>query len=176
MIVAVGSTNPVKITCVQLAFEAVWPKQSWEVKGIPVSSDVSNQPLSDEECITGATNRATAAITIAESDFGVGLEGGIQKIGSHWFDKGWIVILDNTGRIGIGSSINMLTPPRMIKMIMDDHLELGEINDIIFKTKNSKHGDGHFGLMTKNLITRTEGYKDAVITALVPFIHPELYE
>lgn len=53
-IVAVGSTNPVKIEASKLAFEAVWPKRVFEVEGVSVSSGVSDQPMSDQESITGA--------------------------------------------------------------------------------------------------------------------------
>lgn len=38
MKVVVGSTNPVKINAVKLAFEKVWPNEKWEVTGIKVSS------------------------------------------------------------------------------------------------------------------------------------------
>lgn len=176
MKIAVGSTNPAKLQAVTLAFSEVWPDERWEIVGVDVSSGVASQPMSDKESIKGAMNRAKRAIKQIDADFGVGLEGGIHKIGKEWFDKGWIVVIDKHGKKGMGTSINMHTPPKMIEMILKDKLELGEINDILFKTKNSKHGDGHFGLMTKNLITRTEGYKDGVISALVRFIHPEFYE
>lgn len=175
MKVAVGSKNPVKIEAVKLAFERIWPEETWDVVGVEVKSGVSSQPMTDRESIRGAKNRARRAIKHLQSDFGVGLEGGLQKIGKHWFDCGWIVVFDKTGRNGIGSTAKIHTPPNMIKLILEGN-ELGIVNDIIFKTTNSKHGDGHFGLMTKNAITRSSGYRDGVIMALAPFIHPDLFE
>ena len=54
--------------------------------------------------------------------------------------------------------------------------ELGHVDDMVFITRNSKQGDGHFGLMTKNALTRTSAYRDGVISALVRFINPQLFE
>jgi inosine/xanthosine triphosphatase len=132
--------------------------------------------MSDEETIRGARNRAQAALESAPTaEYGVGLEGGIQQIGEEWFDCGWIVVKRRDGEEGIGSSIRMHTPHKMIKMI-DQGLELGEIIDQIFEVQNAKQGDGHFGLMSNNVITRTSGYTDGVVAALVAFLHPNLFK
>jgi len=174
MKVAVGSKNPVKIEAVKLAFEKVFPKEHWDVEGADVASGVSDQPMSDEESIRGARARAQKARDALNADFGVGLEGGLQQIGNDWFDCGWISIFDTQGIEGIGSSVRMHTPDKMIEMVHEG-MELGLVNDKLFGIENSKQGDGHFGLMTKNAITRTTGYTEAVIAALARFIRPEVY-
>lgn len=174
MKVAVGSKNPVKIESVRLAFEALWPDKKWQVEGIEVSSGVSDQPMSDEESIKGAYNRAKKALKELKADYGVGLEGGLQLTGDHWLDCGWIVVVDKDGNEGIGSTVKMVVPDKMMKLI-NEGKELAEACDILFNKTNSKHGDGHFGLMTKNQITRTSGYKDGVIAALSYFVHPNLH-
>lgn len=173
--VAVGSKNPVKIEAVRLAFSDVWPDTNWEVIGTDVASGVSEQPMSDKESIRGATNRAKRSQKLLDADFGVGLEGGLQKIGQEYVDSGWAVIVAKDGPIGIGSSVRMHTPHKMMKMVFEDGMELGKVCDILFERENSGQAEGQFGLMTKNLITRTEGYRQGVISALVRFIHPDLY-
>lgn len=173
--VAVGSKNPTKIEAVKLAFEAVWPDERWEVEGVDVDSGVSSQPMSARESFKGATNRAKRALKQFNADFGVGLEGGIQKIAGAWLEGGWIVIIDKNGKKGMGTSILMNHPQKILDMI-NRGMELGEVTDLLFKRSNSKQAEGHFGIMTKNLITRTSGYRDGVITALVRFIHPDLYD
>lgn len=174
MKIAVGSTNPAKIEAVKEAFQKVWPKKKWEVIGVDVKSVVSNQPMSDTESIKGAISRAKQALKKSKADFAVGIEAGIHQIGKYWFDCGWMVVIDKEGNEGIGSSIRMHTPPRMIKMVREGK-EIGEINDIIFKVKNSKHGIGHFGLMTNGAVNRTSAYTDGIISALARFINPDLY-
>jgi len=175
MKVAVGSTNPVKILSTKQAFQAVWPNEKWMVEGVSVKSGVADQPMSDVESIKGATNRAKRALKTLRADFGVGLEGGIQKIGKDYFDCGWVVVIDKNGVTGIGSSAKVIVPAKMMRFIKRG-VELGVACDIVFKSKNSKQENGHFGLMTKNIITRTSGYKDGIVMALVRFIHPDLFK
>ena len=174
MKVAIGSKNPVKIAAVREAFTKVWPEKAFHFEGVDVSSGISDQPMSDEESFSGAKNRAERAMKEIEADFGVGLEGGLQQIGEKWFDCGCIVVVDRHFKKGYASSIRMETPPKMMELIHKG-IELGKVNDIIFGLENSKHGEGHFGLMTKGVITRQHGYTDAVVAALAAFIHPELF-
>lgn len=174
--VAVGSKNPVKIEAVRMAFTDVWPDIEWEVMDSDVTSGVSDQPMSDKESIKGATQRAKRSRKLLDADFGVGLEGGLQKHGKEYVDSGWIVVVAKDGKVGIGSSVRMHTPHKMMKMVIEEGKELGEVCDIVFKRQNTKQAEGQFGLMTKNLITRTEGYRQGVISALVRFIHPDLYD
>ncbi len=173
--VAVGSKNPTKLEAVRLAFGEIWPEEEWEIIGVSSPSGVSNQPMSDEESITGARNRARHAIAETKADYGVGLEGGIQQIGANHFECGWMVVTDKNGTEGIGSSIKMNTPKKVMELI-EKGKELGDVIDILFNRTNAKQAEGYFGLMTKNAITRTKGYTDGVIVALTRFIHPHLFE
>lgn len=173
--IAIGTKNPVKIQAVEEAFMRVWPEREFDFIGVEVTSGVPDQPMSDEESIIGATNRARHAMKIEQADFGVGLEGGIQKIGNQYFDCGWIVVLDTKGNRGVGSSIKMEVPPKMIKLI-NEGIELGKVVDIVFDVEDSKHSQGHFGLMTGDAITRKEGYRDGVIAALAAFINPGVFK
>jgi inosine/xanthosine triphosphatase len=175
MKVAVGSRNPVKISATRSAFKKLWPDSKWNVVGVDVSSGVADQPMSDNESIKGASNRAKRAMKNENADYGVGMEGGLQKIGKNWFDCGWMVVVDRKGRMGIGSTVRIETPKKLIKLIKQGK-ELGEANDLYFKEENSKQGQGHFGLMTKGLITRTHGYSEGLIMALTRFVHPDLWE
>jgi non-canonical (house-cleaning) NTP pyrophosphatase len=48
-------------------------------------------------------------------------------------------------------------------------LELGDANDRVFSTVNSKHQGGAFGLLTDGLYTRESVYTQALVIALIPF-------
>lgn len=173
--VAVGSTNPVKIDAVRMAFEMLWPAQIWEIRAIPIASGVPSQPMSDWESIIGARNRAKGALNEADAAYGVGLEGGLQQIGEWWFDSGWIVVMDRNGQEGIGSTAKLAVPAQMITMVLQG-MEVGEAVDAIFQQQNSKQSHGHFGFMTKNTITRTKAYTDGVLAALARFVHPHIFD
>lgn len=172
--IAVGSKNPVKAAAVKAAFDTVWPEEKWQVEAVEVESDVPEQPMNDEESIGGATTRAKRALKELNCAFGVGLEGGLQKFGTEWFDVGWIVVIDQTGKQGIGSTIRIQVPDKMMKLIKEGK-DLGEVGDIVFGKTNSKQKQGFYGLMTDNAITRTRGYTDGTISALVPFLHPDIF-
>lgn len=175
MNIAVGSHNPVKLEAVRLGFEAVWNDAEHTVFGVDVTSGIADQPMSDEESLTGARNRAKEALRESPgAHFGVGLEGGLHKIGGQYFDCGWIVVVDKEGREGIGSTARILTPPKIVELI-EQGMELGAANDALFGAVNSKQAQGHFGLMTNNAMTRTGAYRDGVIVALSRFLHPHLF-
>lgn len=173
--IGVGSTNPVKIAAVQEAFAQVWPESNWIAEGMAAASGVSDQPMSDRESLIGATNRAKQALEFPEAEWGVGLEGGVDVIDGQYFDCGWIVVMDQSGRIGRGCTIRMPVPNKMVEMIHQG-MELGHIDDLLFNQSNSKQQGGHFSLMTNGLLTRQSEYRHAVIAALSRFMQPELFE
>ena len=175
MKVAIGSKNPAKIKSVQLAFEQIFPNEKWEFVGVNVESGVSDQPMSDKECIFGAKNRAKNAIKSECADYGVGLEGGLQKQGEHYFNGGWVAVVDKLGNEGIGAGVKTLVVPAIAKMV-EGGLELGVADDIFFKRQKSKEGDGYVGIMTNNAITRVEGFKHGVICALARFLKSDLFD
>lgn len=175
MKIAVGSTNPVKIEAVTAAFNAVWPAEEWDVIGYKVDSGVSNQPMSDEESIQGAENRAAGAIKTMAADYAVGLEGGLQEINGLYFDCGWVVVIDKDGLKGIASSPKIIVSPVEMDLIRQGK-ELGEVDDITFGKSNCKQAEGHYGLMTNNVFTRSEALKTAVICALARFINKNLFD
>src|SRR5258708_25029535 len=69
MKVAIGSDNPVKIKAVKDAFKTIWPKKKFTFKGYKVPSGVSDQPMSPEECIKGAKNRARRVLKLSKANF-----------------------------------------------------------------------------------------------------------
>ncbi len=174
MKIAVGSTNPTKINAAKMAFEKVFPTEIVEVIGIKVSSGIPDQPQGDKQTIEGATNRAKAALEQVSADYGVCEEGGMQNIGEQWFETGWCVVVDRKGKIGIGSSIYMEVPQKMMKHIHAGK-ELGTATDIEFATIDAGKKAGFFGLMTNGHIDRATAYADGIISALTRFLHPNLF-
>lgn len=173
--VAVGSMNPVKVQAVERGFKAIWPELEISVDGYDVQSGVSNQPKSDEESRLGAKNRAKNAL---ESDpqaaYGVGLEGGLQKIDDKWTDSQWVIIVNRAGKIGLGQSVRVEVPNKIMKMI-EGGLELGEVVDRVYNQTNMKQSGGYMNEVTNGQITREIQGFGAVVTALAPFAYPDLF-
>ena len=98
----------------------------------------------------------------------------MQYTAGKWWNGGWSVVIDSSGREGIGATIKMITPAQMMAKI-EQGMELGAVDDLFFQQRNSKQAQGHFGLLTRELITRKRAYVDGVITALVRFMQPTLF-
>ena len=53
--------------------------------------------------------------------------------------------------------------------------ELGEADDIVFGQSNSKQKNGAVGILTNNIIDRTQFYVEAMVLALIPFLNEDIY-
>lgn len=172
MIVIVASKNPVKINAVRAAFALHFPGESLALKSVSASSGVSDQPVGDDETRLGARNRVAAAQRLVpEADYWVGLEGGIQTIDGILQAFAWMAVCDARGRVGMARSATLPLPPA-IKRLVDSGMELGDANDQVFATVNSKQEGGAFGLLTDGRYTREGIYTQTIALALVPLLHP----
>lgn len=171
MKIAVASRNPVKIYAVKAAFEKQFPGLAMEIIPLSVASGVSDQPMSDAETRRGAANRvANAKIAKSGAEYWVGLEGGLETFDGRLVAFAWMAIEGPGGRFSEARSASLPLPPGVQKLV-ENGLELGEANDRIFSTVNSKQGGGAFGLLTNGLYTRESIYTQTLIFALIPFVH-----
>ena len=171
MEVRIASRNPVKIRAVESAFSLQFPGEAIRFTAADADSGVSEQPRSDKETRRGARNRAKNACNEhPRADFWIGLEGGIEVIDGQLMAFAWMAALDANGRIGEARTVTLPLPPA-IKTLMDQGLELGEANDQVFSTSNSKQKGGAFGLFTNGRYTRESVYTEALVIALVPFVN-----
>jgi inosine/xanthosine triphosphatase len=173
--IIVASTNPIKIKATLDGFKRIFPIEEFIVEGISVESGVKDQPNSDQETFRGALNRVDIAfLRGADADYYVGLEGGIESRGDEMESFAWIVVKSNNGLIGKARTGTFFLPPKIVELIHSG-LELGEADDIVFGKTNSKQSNGAVGLLTKDLITRSSFYEEAIILALIPFKNLNLY-
>jgi inosine/xanthosine triphosphatase len=172
MKIAVGSTNPVKVTAVRKITSRIWADA--EIIPISVPSGVSDMPMTDEETVTGARNRAFAARDALDADFGVGLEGGVHPEPFGLTLHGWVVVVDGNGRMGIGGGGRLPLPDHIAQKVLAG-TELGQVMDDLLGDHNSKQKGGAVGALTNGLILREETFALAVAYALAPFVSPNLY-
>lgn len=174
--VIVASTNPVKINTTEIGFKKMFPEINFSFEGVAAESGVSAQPMSEEETLRGATNRAENAKGIApNADYWVGIEGGLEEINSGTEAFAWVVVISKDGLIGRGKTGSYFLPEKIVELIKEGK-ELGEADDIVFGRVNSKQSNGSVGILTGDVLTRTTYYEPAVILALIPFKNPDLYK
>lgn len=170
----VGSKNPVKINCTLSAFQKVFPNDSVLVEGVSVPSGVADQPMSDQETHQGALNRTRKAKQEhSDAQYWVGIEGGIEDGDAGMEAFAWVTILSENQH-GQARTATFQLPPKIQKLVHQG-IELGEADDIVFDRKNSKQSNGAVGILTNDLLDRAAYYEPAVVLALIPFLHPDLY-
>ena len=176
MKIVIGSMNKAKNEAVRNIFDKVYEEN--EYLSVETNSLIRNQPLSSEEAIEGAINRARDALSKASGfDFGVGLEGTVDSNKQGMFLLGWVAIVDKNGEVSIGSSSAVMLPNYMKKKIESGE-ELGPIVQELMNDTNNKirHSQGACGLLTNGMYSRVHEFEDAVICALSKFLKPEFYE
>ena len=171
MKIVVTSHNPVKIAAVRNAFQSQFSGQEIHLIPIAVESGVTDQPMSDQETRLGARNRVSnARQEFDDADYWVGLEGGLDVFDDQLMAFAWMVIANRENQISETRSVTLPLPPK-IQALVQGGMELGEANDQVFSTLNSKQGGGAFGLLTDGLMTRESIYTQTLILALIPFVH-----
>lgn len=159
----VGSTNPVKINAVKFATESHWP--DIQISGFEVPSQVSEQPRSDVETRQGAQNRAQAVLILGKSEtesqatsLGVGLEGGVftDSKGELWSTV-WVSVVDQSGQYWDANGARFKIPPKIASLINAGE-EMGPALSKLFGGADIKRQNGAIGIVTNNIVTRTEEY------------------
>ena len=176
MKILMGTKNPGKIKGAKEAFEKYF--DNVEIEGIPVSSDVSDQPI-NEEIFEGAKNRIKNLKKYAkennlEVDFFVASEAGITiLLGGEWIDINAAVIEDKNGVQSVGTSQGFQVPDRYMDEIRAT--ELGKVMDKIFKGHELGKGKGGISILTKDVISRIDLTRNACIMALIKHINGDIW-
>ena len=172
--VYIGSRNPVKIASTKHAFKKAFPEENFQYIGVEVSSNVGHQPMTDEETRRGSLSRAqNVKEKYPDGDFWIGIEGGIDSIDHNLHAFAWMIILNKRNK-GVARTATFSLPPEISELI-NQGIELGEADDIVFRRENSKQKDGAVGILTDGLIDRTRYYEHAMLLALIPFIKTKLF-
>lgn len=175
MKILMGTKNPGKIEGARQAFEKYF--KNVEIAGIPVSSNVGDQPI-NKEILQGAKNRVTnlkeyATNNNIEADFYISSEGGITDFLGEWIDINAVVIEDSKGFQSIGISQGFPIPDKYIDEIRET--ELGKVMDKIFSGKELGKGKGGISFLTKNEVSRIDLTRSAFIMALTKHINGDIW-
>ncbi|MGE6259390.1 DUF84 family protein [Heyndrickxia sporothermodurans] len=153
MKIALGSTNPAKIKAVIEAFNKI--NRDVSVISTQVSSEVNEQPFSDEETIKGAINRAKNAIKKENAEIGIGLEGGVTESPYGLTVCNWGALVDREKPPIIAGGARFLLPEEIAIRLRNGE-ELGPVMDDYVKRKNISKKEGAIGIFTNGYITRED--------------------
>lgn len=229
IVVAVGTTRRPKLNAVWEALSVIGPTLHptalFDVVGVEVASGVGHTPLSREELMAGARQRAAALVKMSRErpdasgwKFFVGLEGGLDIVylegpgghdafgagsGGHDFSRAdsaaqpksplgasapevspnhrlvflenWAYVTDGSGRGAFGQSGAILIPDALAKRVVDEGVELADAIDAFAGQQGIRDQQGAWGVLSRNLITRQDAFRTAVINAFAPFFNAALY-
>lgn len=98
MKIAIGTKNRAKTQAVQ-KIVTMYIKKAIVFESVSVNSDVSEQPMSDEETRQGAMNRAKATLTVTDAQIGFGLEGGVKMLDGVMYLCNWAALATKAGQV-----------------------------------------------------------------------------
>ena len=173
MIFAVGTKNPAKIEGVRLALYRYYPDV--ELRPVDSSPVAKAQPKGLEEMTAGATARAKFALSKAGGDFGVGVEAGIFTIGDVYFDNQVAAIADPSGKVSLGHSAGYSLPREAMEHLFAEGKELERWAESISGINEVGDKGGLIHHLTKGRMSRTELTEQCIVTALIPWLHRDVY-
>ena len=185
--VAVGSTRRPKLNAVREAASAIapllGPDSHMEITGYEVESGVNHTPATREELMQGARQRveglqASFRASGATADFFIGLEGGLDvaKEGGvkRVFLESWAYVSDGiSGHFGCSGSIEL--PEALAEEVLARGTELSTAIDRFAGAVGIRDGQGAWGVLSRNLISRQESFRRAVEVAFAPFYNAKMY-
>ncbi len=188
VVVAVGSTRRPKLNAVWEALTVFGPQldpnAQFEVVGVEVGSGVGHTPTTRAELMAGARQRAEALVRIGRERnqawrYFVGLEGGLDVLVDNGqrlvFLENWAYVTDGSGRGAYGQSGSILIPGALAVEVLDRGVELAAAIDAYAGGQGIRDAQGAWGVLTRNLITRQDAFRVAVINAFAPFFNAALY-
>ena len=173
MIIAVGTKNPAKLEGVRRAFSKYFPDV--ELRPVDSSSVAKAQPRGLDEMVHGATARAKFALSHAGGDYGVGVEAGIFTIGDVYFDDQQAAIVGPSGKVSLGHSAGYMLPREDMEKLFRDGRELERWAEEVSGISEVGDKGGLIQHLTKGKMTRTDLTEQCVTTALVPWLHKDVY-
>lgn len=147
-----------------------------EIQGIPVNSNVSEQPVNNE-IYTGAKNRVKNLKEYAQennikADLFLSIESGINNLLGRWMITNIAIIEDNADFESYGTSPSFPVPERLVKDIIDT--DLSQVMNKIFTKDDERHNrGGGIQLLTHDKISRIDLTEMAFIMALTKYINED---
>ncbi len=180
MIIAIGSTNRVKVLAVTEVIRDFSIFAEAKIFSYASPSDVPDQPLSLQTTIQGAKNRAKNAFQECQGcHYSFGIEGGIME--ADGTKTGFLITTVCCIYDGVhyytGLSMGFEIPRRLIDLILEKKMDLSQACLHQGITSNTMLGstEGIIGILTKGRIDRKEYSKQSIVSALLQLENTHLY-
>ncbi len=172
MLLALGSTNKAKIQALEEILQHYPLLANAQVKAFSVPSAVADQPLTLQETLEGAKNRAIHAFQMCDScNYGFGVESGLCEVSAvkTGFLHVSVCCIYDGKRHFTGLSTGFEVPPAILDYVLKEKMDLAHACLASGITTNTAIGstEGLVGILTKGRLDRKEYSKEAIRSALI---------
>ena len=170
MLIAVGTSNIIKVNAVKEAFCKFY--NNVRIINISVNS-LLPQPVTLCGTVNGAVARAKIALQkLNDAELGVGIEAGLMEVPDlkTYLNVQFAAIIDRVGKITLGSSPGFQLPSDVTRLVLIERMEVDKAVQFLYGIKGVREKGGIIELMTKGIISRNELITNALIMAIVPRI------
>jgi inosine/xanthosine triphosphatase len=181
MRIAIGTKNSAKVQALEETLKG-YPifENGVQIFPFSVPSEVSNQPLSIEETILGAKNRAKNSFIACDScSYGFGIESGLIEApgATTGFLHVTVCSIYNGADYYVGLSTGFEVPPAILSMVKDEKMALCDACLQSKITTNTSIGsqEGLVGILTNGRLDRKTYSKQAITSALVQLEYASWY-
>ena len=137
-----------------------------------VSSDISDMPLSLEETMQGAKNRArNLKKKWIDADFYIGIEWWTYIVQDKAYLVGLVYIENNEGEGHFGFSPAIEVPEKIRKMLYEDWKELWPIMEELSWIVDIRSENGSMGAWSDDMLQRKDEFVQAFQAAISPFFN-----
>lgn len=135
-----------------------------------VPSDISDMPLSIEETMQGAKNRAKNLVKLGiDADFYIGIEWGVNVVWEKSY-LWWVMYIENKDNEGhFGFSPFMEIPKEVHRLLFEEWKELGPIMWELSGKTDIRSENGSMWAWSEDMLTRKDEFSAAFKAAISPF-------
>ena len=170
MKIAIGTKRKAKIKGVKKGIaEFIYIQDTVEFSTHDADSGISHMPLSLDETMSGAQNRALDLKNKnIEADYYIGLEGGLVAVQEKTYLISLAYVLNNNDKGHFGFSPMLEVPQEIHKRIKEGE-ELGPIMGELSGNLDLRSENGSMGAWSGDMFKRDDEFAVAVKAALCPF-------
>ena len=165
IIFALGSANPSKKQGLEKGAKKLFRK--FAIFQLKVQSRIGEQPF-EQETLKGAENRAKAAYSATNADFGMGFESGLFNFGDGLYDVAICAVFDGE-KTTFGTSMGFMMPKLAIELLKQ-HKDLGAAMSELTGIDKIGYKKGAIHYLSNGVLTRQQMNEQAFLCAMIPRI------
>lgn len=171
MKIAIWTKSPPKVAAIEEVIKKCiyFENKNIEIIPLKVESNISDMPLSIEENMLWAKNRAENSKNEVSADFYIGMEWWTSKIGEKAYLFWVVYILDNNWKWHYGFSNMMEVPEQFEKRLYENWEELWPVLTEVTWVAWASKKTWAFGHWSDDMLVRKDQFMFAFLSAIPPF-------